>query len=754
MSGFVSPCSTVVEAADGTLLGARIADDGQWRFPESGRVPEKFEKALLTYEDRWFRYHPGVNPVALVRAVLLNIRARSVVSGGSTITMQVARISQHHINRSYAAKFSEILSAFKLELFHSKREILRMYASNAPFGGNTVGLDAAAWRYSGKAPAELSWAETAALAVLPNSPSLVYPGKNSNLLHEKRDRLLRKLFERGIIDSLTLSLSLDEPLLMAPSPLPEKAPHLTDYFYLKRKGERIRTTIDAAIQEKAVSIINLHQRELEENFIWNSSCIITDVKNGAVLAYVGNSTLVETKKHEGAVDIIRSPRSTGSILKPLLYAAMQQSGDLLPNSLVADVPARFQGFSPKNADKSYRGAVPAAQALSQSLNIPAVKMLQKYNPEKFLQLLRETGFTGFNKDAGYYGLSLILGGGETTLWDLAGVYASLSRVLNRYLAEQKYCSGDFHPLILTEDEKKGTECAGSDLPVLQASAIWLTYKALRQVNRPGSEAGWQYFPSSPNVAWKTGTSYGFRDSWAVGTTTEYVIAIWAGNATGAGRPGLTGISSAAPVLFDMLRIMPGTKWFEAPLSDLTTVKVCSKSGFRAGPDCPETEEVMACASGLKSDPCPYHPVVHLNKDETFRINTSCASPSEIVNKSWFVLPPAMEYYYRQKNAGYRPLPPLLPGCTDVKTLRPFEFIYPVQGVKIFIPRDHTGREMKFVAEVVHRNSSVKIYWHLDDNYLGTTQYIHQYEISAGRGEHRLTVVDEEGNREECRFEII
>lgn len=754
MPRFRAPLSTVVEARDGTLLGARIAGDGQWRFPGGSTVPDKFEKSIITFEDRYFRFHPGINPVATVRALVQNIKAGKTVRGGSTITMQVARLSQGNRKRTYSAKFTEMLSALKLELFRSKKAIFLMYASNAPFGGNTVGLEAAAWRYTGKPPSDLTWSEAAALAILPNAPSLVFPGRNSETLKSKRNSLLTKLYKRGFLDSLTLTLAIDEPVLGEPEPLPSYAPHLTDYFYNRNRGERIRTTIDVEIQKKAVEIINSRQRELSENYIFNSACMITDVETGDVLAYVGNSTLEETREHGGDVDIIRSLRSTGSILKPILYAAMQQSGEILPNSLVADVPTRFPGFSPKNSDRSYRGAVAAGTALSQSLNIPAVKMLQKYNPERFLEILHKTGFTTFSKSADYYGLSLILGGGETSLWELTGVYASLSRVLNRYLGEKRYDGNDYHAPLLVHPENHSPTNLRDDSPVLSASSIWLTYEALRHVNRPESETGWQYFASSPNVAWKTGTSFGFRDSWAVGTTPKYVAGVWAGNGSGEGRPGLTGISAAAPVLFDLIKMMPETDWFKTPYDELTTIRVCSQSGFREGSDCPETEEIMACEGGLKSEACPFHRIVHLNKSKTFRVNSECASPDDMLNMPWFVLPPAMEYFYRQKHAGYQPLPPLAPGCYDSKSTPSMEFIYPTPGVKIFIPRDQTGALTRVIPEVAHRNPSRKIFWHLDDKYIGTTRYIHQTEILAGKGDHILTVVDEEGNTIRCGFTII
>jgi penicillin-binding protein 1C len=479
-----------------------------------------------------------------------------------------------------------------------------------------------------------------------------------------------------------------------------------------------------------------------------------EVETGNVLAYVGNSSLDDAGAHEGNVDIIHSLRSTGSILKPILYAGMQQSGDILPNTLIPDVPTRFPGFSPKNFDQSYSGAVSAGSALSQSLNIPAVKLLQKFNPEKFLDLLHKTGFVTFNKPADYYGLSLILGGGETTLWDLTGAYASLSRVLNRYNNSKKYYKQDFHPPVLISNPEKVTLLTEDPDPPLSASSIWLTYEALQRVNRPETESGWQYFTSSSDLAWKTGTSFGFRDGWAVGTTPKYVTGVWAGNATGEGRPGLTGISAAAPLMFDLVNLLEPGNWFKTPNEELTMIHVCSKSGFRAGPDCPETIEIKACVNGLRSEACPYHQMVHLNKSHTLQVTSECASPGEITNESWFILPPAMEYFYKKKHSEYRTLPPFAPGCSATRNIPVMEFIYPTPGIKIFIPRDQTGELTRVITDVVHRIASKKIFWHLDASYIGTTTFIHRLEIFAGKGEHVLTAVDEDGNTIKCVFTVI
>ena len=744
MPKFDKPTSTVVEASDGTLLGARIASDGQWRFPAPKTLPDKYVTALINYEDRYFRFHPGINIFSIFNAFIDNIKAKRVVRGGSTITMQVARLARDNPPRTYRGKIIEMLSALKLELFKSKNKILLMYAANAPFGGNTVGIDAAIWRYTGRDGHDLTWAEAATLAVLPNSPSLVNTFKNPELLKEKRDKLLKVLYDRGKIDELTYELSVSEPIIEAARNMPNQAIHLTDYFNSIRQGERVITTIDGKLQEDAQDIVNSHQRILSNNLVENAAAIVVRVSDGAVLAYVGNSTLPDTSKNLGrSVDVIRSPRSTGSILKPFLYASMLSAGLMLPNQLLPDIPTRYDSFNPQNSDFSYSGAVPAGDALARSLNVPAVRMLRQYTEERFLKQLKDIGLTTFNKSADYYGLSLILGGGEATLFELAGAYASMARVANKPDDSREYILEDWHQPVFEETTQ--TKATNDPYPPLSAAAIWLTYEALRRVNRPDTEAGWQYFGSIPNLAWKTGTSYGSRDAWAIGTTPDYVVAVWAGNASGEGRPGLSGVGSAAPIMFDIIRALPSTGWFEQPLSEMTTTQVCAHSGYKAGPDCSETIEEWIPVAGLMSDACPYHQIIQLDKTETYRVNVDCVDPSEIVIKSWFVLPPAMEYYYKQVNGLYQTLPPMMPGCKDTKEVVTMEFIYPAIGTTLVFPKNFTGEKMGMLAEVAHRKRNTTLFWHLDNNYIGSTKSTHKIELSATIGQHVLTVTDEEGN---------
>jgi len=578
-----------------------------------------------------------------------------------------------------------------------------------------------------------------------------------------------QLAQRGIIDSLTCSLAVSEPLPGAAVPMPSFAPHLTSRLWIEEPGKRVCTTVDPALQSEVTALVNSHQAVLEGNLIHNAAALVVEVSTGNVLAYAGNSTVPDTAgRHGRDVDMIPSPRSTGSIMKPFLYAGLLTGGDMLPNALVPDIPTRFPGFRPENSDFTYSGAVPAGDALARSLNIPAVRMLQIMNEERFLNLLHRMGFTTFDKPASHYGLSLILGGGEASLWELAGVYASMARVLNNINAGEDYHPEYWHMPVLTSQQSNPQSTVGSQQSAigsdtanrkseilsiitnssqttLSAPAIWLTYEALRRVNRPETETGWQYFGSTPDIAWKTGTSFGFRDAWAIGTTPEYVVAVWAGNADGEGRPGLSGISSAAPLLFDIFRLLPpASGGFARPEEGMTLTEVCAASGYRAGPDCTEKREEWVPETGLRSDACPYHITVSLDTTGSYRVNSSCAQPGEMISRSWFVLPPAMEYYYRMRNPSYRTLPPFRPGCSDDRQVPSMEFLYPPRDARIFIPRNLQGQMMSVLPEIAHRRRNAVIYWHLDDRYIGMTKHIHQTELQASEGEHIITATDDEG----------
>ncbi len=744
---FDDPYATVVYDRNGRLLAARIAGDGQWRFPPADSVPYKLKTCITGFEDRYFMWHPGFNPVSFGRAVWQNIRAGKVVSGGSTLTMQTIRLSRKGKSRTIGEKLMETALAVGLEIRYSKRAILNLYASHAPYGGNTVGLGAASWRYFGRPPDELSWAEAALLAVLPNAPSAIHPGRNRDMLLAKRNRLLRTLQDRGFIDEFTCKLACDEPLPLQPMPLPDLAPHLAAKVFREHPGTQYRSSIDGTLQEKALEVAGRHQRTLEGNRIYNAAVLVIDLNTNEVLVYIGNTAGSNEPEHSPDVDIIMAPRSSGSILKPFLYAVMMDGGDLLPTTLVPDVPMFYSGFSPKNFSLTYDGAVPARKALSRSLNIPAVYMLREYGVQPFYDKLQKLGMTTLTKSASHYGLSLILGGAEVRLWDVCRMYAGMGRTLKAYAERERDYRG-------VQGPEPGTPSLGTPSPVYSAAAAWLTLDALRDVNRPEEEEGWQSFASSREIAWKTGTSFGFRDAWAVGMTADYLVGVWAGNADGEGRPGLTGVSAAAPLMFEIFRLLPPSRhWFLQPYDEMEKVAVCRQSGFRPSLVCPDIDSVYVARKGLNSLTCPYHRLVHLDESRTSRVNADCYPADRIQAIPWFVLPPAMASYYRFRDPFYKPLPPLMDGCSDGNRSA-MQMIYPSGDKKILIPKGADGKPGEVVFEAAHLVPSAIIYWHLDNEYVGSTRDIHKMSLQPAPGEHYIILVDENGERLATKIEIL
>lgn len=748
---FEEPYSTVIESSDGELLAAKIARDGQWRFPAKDSVPDKFKKCIVYFEDEHFYYHPGFNPVAMFKAFEQNRSAGKVVRGGSTLTQQIIRLSRKNKKRTYFEKGIEIILATRLELRCSKEKILELYAAHAPYGGNVVGLEMASWRYFGVQSHQLSWAESATLAVLPNAPSLIYPGKNQIKLLKKRNGLLLKLYNKKIIDKLTYQLSITEPLPQKPYLVPQIAPHLLQRVAKTDEGKCIKTTVDISLQNRVNQIVQQYYNQYKQNEVHNLAVIVIDIQSRNIISYVGNSPT--DKDHDKDVDIISAPRSTGSILKPLLFASMLDEGDLLPNTLVADIPTQISGYMPENFNHSFDGAVPAQKALSRSLNIPAVLMLQEHGVNNFYELLQKFKLKNINKHPDHYGLSLILGGAESNLWDLCRTYANLSSTVNYFnTSAGKYRTKEFAELNYVHEFEQDYGNVSYQKTILGAGSIYLTYNAMKEVNRPEGDEAWKFYDSSLELAWKTGTSFGNRDAWAIGTNSRYVVGVWVGNANGEGRPELTGVESAAPILFDVFNLLPRKKWFQTPLNDLQYADVCALSGHLAQDDCPKIRQLIP-RNGMKTSVCAYHKLVHLDATEQYRVNSSCEDVDKMVTKKWFVLPPVMEWYYKSLHIDYKPLPPFRDDCQQTQQVS-MDFIYPKTNSKIYLAKDFNSKIQPVILKVAHSNKEAKLYWYIDNIYKGTSQTFHEMQIEAETGIHFITVEDQFGNDIRRKIEII
>lgn len=734
---FDTTYSTVVLDNEGGLLGAHIAQDEQWRFPKPDSLPKDYIEALLVYEDQQFYQHPGVNPVSLFQALVQNIQSGRIIRGGSTISMQVIRMSRGNPARTIPEKMYEIILATRLELALTKEEILLEYAAHAPYGGNVVGIEAACWRYFGRSLHELSKAECAMLAVLPNNPALIHLGRNRNALQTKRNLLLEDLHVHGFLDETEKSLAQAEELPLRPLKMPTAAMHLSAHLNQTQKGKRTQTTIDKTLQNNINFLLKKHQRSLVANHIYNASILITEVETGNIVAYLGNGP---SAPHDQArfVNMVNAARSTGSVIKPFLFNSLLNSGELLPNMLIPDIPVFFNGFHPKNYNKTYDGAVPASVALTRSLNVPAVLMLKEYGIENFRLDLRKWGFASVNKPSSFYGLSLILGGAEVTLWELTANYRKMA-----LLSKQEE-----HAQVMGYLNNR----TSTSLPAFHAGGSYLTLKTIRDLTRPSNEIGWKAF-STKNIAWKTGTSFGHRDAWAVGVSNNYVVGIWVGNSSGEGRASLTGIDAAAPILFDVYGVLDKGNWIEPPYEALEKISLCKQSGHPTSENCHETYQGDKLTGVENYEACPYHRKIFIDEFSQYRVHADCYPPQKMKTETVFVLPPSQESYYRKNHLEYKGLPPWLSNCNSTGANAVLQLIYP-SDFQILVPtKDISGAKGKVVFKAAHSNPEETIYWHIDDEYIGSTQHFHDYAIELKSGVHTIYLIDGNGNETQQTFKV-
>ena len=736
------PLSFAAIGGDGRLLGARIADDEQWRFDTVTDVPDRYEKALLAFEDKRFYRHPGIDPIAIVRAARDNAHQGRVVSGGSTITMQLARLLTPPRARTLKAKLAETWMAFRLEWHFDKSELLAHYASHAPFGGNVVGLNAASWRYFDRPPKDLSWAEAALLAVLPNKPALLHPSRNRQALAARRDDLLNRLHRSGEFDDIDLAVALAEPIPKGPQTLPRLAPHLIDTLNSRHRSSALHlTTISTDLQRGVADIADRNGAQLSERGIHDIAIVVIDHRVMETRAYVGNR-LGDDPDREGAmVDIAQRPRSSGSLLKPFLYGLMLQEGLLLPGSLVPDVPIHIAGYSPENFDRKYRGATPAHLALSRSLNVPMVAMLREYGVGRFHERLEHFGLTTLFRPARDYGLSLILGGSEATLWELTALYANLAASASK---------GRRHiprsPTILAHSgaERSGKASSGT----LSQGASWLVLDALLEVARPGQESRWRDYGTSQAIAWKTGTSFGLRDGWSIGSNSAYTVGVWTGNADGSDVAGLTGTLTAAPVMLEIFSLLGTRPWLPKPLHALKQINVCAHDGFLVTNNC-QSETSDAPVESHFSRVSPNIKTVHLDGSGQ-RVHSVCESPLNMNAVPWFILPPNQEHFWRLAHPGYSSPPQWRHDCRgsipESIEGTPMALIYPQENTEVLIPVQLDGNRGRVLFRAVHRDARATIRWHVGSKYLGITRQFHEQALWLDSGAHQLTLIDDDGNR--------
>jgi penicillin-binding protein 1C len=735
---FPEDYGTMVLDTRGEVLHTYLANDEQWRFRlDCDDISDKLETAVLTAEDRRFRTHPGVDPLALSRAVIQNLRAGEVRSGASTITMQVARLIRPK-PRTIPNKILEMVQALKLETRLDKTEILRLYLEHAPYGGNLVGATAASLHYFNRPPDRLTWAEAATLAVLPKAPTTVTPFRNPEVLLDRRNRLLHALEEQGFIDDQTLRESLFEELPTRSHPMPTVAPHFARRVAAENPGGNPRTTLDRGIQEQFEALARRHAGYLSRTGIHNLSILAVETSTGRVRAYVGSPDFFD-RSNGGQVDGVMASRSTGSLLKPFLYATAFDRGVIHPDSLLRDVPVYFGSYAPVNADRKFSGMVRASDALVRSLNVPPTLLLREIGVAEFHHFLKMAGMRTLFRSPDGYGLSLILGGAEGTLWDMVRLFRGLAS------------DGRFDGLTHLEDEPP------EDGPqLLSPAAARLTMEILTEVRRPDDDGVDRtlFTPRRP-VAWKTGTSFGKRDAWAVGATPDWVVGVWVGNFSGQGNASLGGARAAAPVLFAALDLLPGHRdgtWYHSP-TDVRAIRLCSDSGFRAGEDCPRTHLARRPWRSPPVAICPYHRSFWIDPDTGFEVCSRCWETSRHQRITRLILPADAAQLMRRAGHRIDSSPVHNPDCPVSSPHDPLRVVYPAAGATLLVPRDLDDRPESVTLRASHTSAAATLHWYVDGNYHGRTTGDHAVSLVLANGRHRVEIIDQDGRAASTTFTV-
>ncbi|MCK9225136.1 MAG: penicillin-binding protein 1C [Candidatus Muirbacterium halophilum] len=724
---FNNDYSKLVYSSDNSLMRIYINNDEQYKFPDTGlKIPKKLEKAVLTFEDKRFYTHFGIDPIAVIRALYTDFKALKIISGASTITMQLARISRPK-ERNFINKIIEMFSAFAIEIKYSKSEILKLYLLNAPYGGNIIGFEAASILYFSKSPEELTWAQAAMLAVLPNSPNLITPIRGREKLLKKRNKLLLKLKQKNIISIDDYNLSIKENLPEVEENLPFIAPHLCDRLVLKTENPIIKTYIDIELQRKLENLCQNYENFTEIYGVKNVSAIIVENSTGKCISYIGSGDYFDLEKN-GMVNGVIASRSTGSILKPFLYAKAFEEGLIIPEKKLFDIPIYFGPYSPQNYDNLFRGLVRADEALIKSLNVPAVLLLNQYGIEKFYYFLKDNAYIStLWREADDYGLSLILGGAEGKLSEIISVYTALAN------------DGIYKNILYEQNNIQ------SNKRIFSTSSSQTIIEILKKVKRPEMEYYIQKIRNNSNIAWKTGTSYGFRDAWACGVTPKYSVGVWVGNFSGEGNNFLTGSKAAAPLMFDVFNILNDNTKFQKNETLYENIVICNYSGKKASEYCDNTSEVSISKDNFNYEICSWHKKVAFDKNTDYEVCSFCWDEKNLIFKNKLIMPDFMANYIKdiyKDNKGHNP------NCKAGSHENP-TFIYPSNNAKIIVPKGINGNYQKIKIQASY-NKKAPLYWFINDKFICETNEFHEISIEPEKGFSIITIVSEKGNKKQIK----
>jgi penicillin-binding protein 1C len=736
------PPAVVVTDRSGEPLRFFLPADQRWRLPvRLAELPPEVKRALVASEDQRFYSHPGVDPLAVARAVFSNLRRRHRVSGASTISMQVARMADPG-RRTYGAKVREAFRALQIERRFSKDQILEMYLNLTPYGGNVEGIGAASWFYFGKGPDQLSLGEIALLTALPRSPVRYDPTTRPGPARAARDRVLGQLASRGVFSRKELDTARRQPLPKARRKPPFAAPHFTEMVKAQLPGEaRIRTTLDRSVQAIAEAQVARRIRELRDQGISNAAVVVIDNQTRGVRALVGSAGFRDTY-FQGQVNGAVARRSPGSTLKPFLYAMAMDQGRLVPDSYILDVPTDYAGYVAENYDERYRGRVTVREALITSLNACAIRLLAEVGLADFHHLLLKGGLSSLDRPTARYGLPLVLGSGEVRLLDLVNLYATLAE------------GGRHRPVRVVEMEgHKEPEAA----VLFSPEAARAVTEILTDVRRPDLPEAWELTRDVPGVAWKTGTSYGHRDAWAIGFSARYTVGVWVGNFDGKPRKGISGSQHAGPLLFDVLRSVEagGRNPVKPEGMVRDEIEVCALSHQLPGPYCAERVRIPYLPGKSKLTACTIHRPMLVDSGTGELLSGDCVSRRPHELRLFTIYPAELVAWWRSQGNPVQDLPRLSPACEGIPDGNPPKIVSPDGDTPYRLRRD-APEEYQKIALVAQASPGARhLYWYQDGMLVATTEAAARSQrfLEPVRGEHRLVVTDDLGRSDGVTYKV-
>ena len=702
--------SKVVLDRKGEILSVFLNSEEEFHIKYDGEVPETLKTAVINYEDKKFYSHSGVDYPRILKSFFNNMIGRKKM-GASTISMQVVKLLEPK-KRTYFNKLVEVVKAYKLESEFSKEEILKIYLNNVPYGSNIVGYSGAIKMYFNKEVKDLSYAEATLLAVLPNSPGILNLKKNNDKLETKRNRLLKTLLDRKLIDERQYKFSLLEKFPNKIYYYEKKAPQFSIFLKNRYPEKIIKSTLDYNLQKKLEKIVHDYSNAMKDVGINNAAVLVVNNKTKEVLAYVASQDFYD-KRNNGEIDGLQAKRSPASLLKPFLFALSIDDGLIVPDSIYPDVPIYFGNFYPKNSSNTFTGMVKIEEALIKSLNIPFVKLLSDYGVDRFYYFLENND--NYPEDRfDKYGLSLILGTREMRPVDIGKLYIGLANYGK--VSNLKYT--------LTEDKPK-------EYQQFSRGASYLTLETLSRVVRPGNE---KLYSEQRPISWKTGTSYGMKDAWSVGVSPDYTVLVWLGNFNQKSIFSLSGVETAGNLLFKVFNIVDiNSKTFEKPTDDLKEIEIDEKTGYRKFYDV-ESKKVFYPKDAKLLRISPYYKKIFVDEND---MEIDSRSPNFDKRKEKIVI----EYPIEVSNYFF------LNGVRENKNVK---IAYPVQNLNIFVPKDFDGYK-KVVMKLYNPNNEY-VYWYLDEDYVGYSNEKEKFfELDIGK--HKLTIITENGAREEVKFNI-